>query len=307
MTPRPPYAAALLFTALVLFFVDFDSNYRWRLLKPLFDPAHALYFGAVAIALVHWQPALRTLSFWRQLIAITLIAGSAGAFIELAQAPTSRSASLADIGRDLLGALAALVCFSPRRADIGRLPRQTLTIFAVAALLLVCYPAARDLLDAAIAAARFPVLADFSTPFEADRWNRGVVVPSPAGDTSSALCVQLTTERYSGATMDRLNGDWRGYRLLHLRLYNEGPAPLPVTLKVFDLRHAASQGDYHDRYNRVYQLAAGWNTVEVPLAEIERAPRRRAMDLRRIAELSIFTVDLDAPRRLCIDDVRLTR
>jgi hypothetical protein len=62
---------------------------------------------------------------------------------------------------------------------------------------------------------------------------------------------------------------------------------------------------YDDRFNRLFVITTGWNDLEIPMSEIASAPRGRTMDLTRIEGLSFFTVDLERPRTIFIDQVEL--
>ena len=49
----------------------------------------------------------------------------------------------------------------------------------------------------------------------------------------------------------------------------------------------------------------GRRRVRIALSDVVAAPRGRKMDLRGISFLQLFTVHLDSPRTLYLDNIRL--
>ncbi|MBE0618205.1 MAG: hypothetical protein IH608_09810 [Proteobacteria bacterium] len=174
-----------------------------------------------------------------------------------------------------------------------------------------CLPLARALTDEVSARRHFPVLADFEDARELERWT-GVACFEQSSDVARAgtqsLRVRLGTEHYSGVALHYFPGDWRGFRALRLSLYRPDDDPLLVLVcRIHDAAHRERGQAYADRFNRRIHLAAGWNDVEIPLAEIRDAPRGREMDLGRIEGVGLFAVALPEPRVVYLDDVHLVR
>ena len=93
---------------------------------------------------------------------------------------------------------------------------------------------------------------------------------------------------------------------MEMSLYNPDDTILPLTVSIRDHEHFRRGGAYQDRFNGRYFIAPGWNDLRIPIAEIRAAPAERALDLAGLSELVIFTVDLEHPRLLYLDRVRLS-
>ena len=301
-------AASLLALAVGTFYL-FNSGPDYsavRSSKEVWNLGHIGYF-ALLIFLLARIPPLQRQPLWRQWLGLLLFSLLLGAGIELLQYGTTRSPDLGDISRDMAGALLALA-FHPR---LSRFKTCSYRSIARALALLVLFihllPLTFALLDEMIARQQFPVLGDFSTPFELWRWDGGAdrrVVDLEAG---RALEVGLKTTRYSGAGLAYFPADWRGYQTLNLVFYNPDDKPLRITLRVHDRRHEQGPRAYatNDRFNRAYLLAKGWNKISVSLKQIEHAPRGRLMDLSQISDVSFFTTRLRQPRVIYLEKIYL--
>jgi hypothetical protein len=87
-----------------------------------------------------------------------------------------------------------------------------------------------------------------------------------------------------------------------LTAYSNRPEPLPLTLRIHDAVH---NGQYEDRFNRQIVLTPGRNRIEIPLADLRAAPRRREMDLRHISGIGIFAYRLTDPVVIYLGPIRL--
>ncbi len=72
-----------------------------------------------------------------------------------------------------------------------------------------------------------------------------------------------------------------------------------------DWKHRGKDQNYANRFNGQAVLASGWNTITVPMKEIENGPKNRHMDLAHIRELGFFVVEQSYARVLYFDDVEL--
>jgi hypothetical protein len=172
-------------------------------------------------------------------------------------------------------------------------------------VMIVFYEPVITLWDMSQASRQFPVLSDFETPFEARRWSSGEIDRTVARQGRASLRVLMGTEKYAGTTLKRSFGDWRGYGTFAFSLYNPDPNPLHITVSIRDEEHWRHGGEYHDRFNRGFTMKRGWNEVHIAVVEIENAPATRPLDLGRLTEVVIFTVDPPAPRVMYLDHVRL--
>jgi VanZ family protein len=292
----------------VLLFLGGPEYYSSRSFKHSWDIGHIVYFALLAGLLIR-QRFVSQMSVARQWTAILVITLVAGVSIEFLQYGTARTPDPGDVLRDLTGSLLALV-FGAGKPEIKPVIRRRSLQFAVLVLLLVqLVPLARSLIDEAIAIRQFPLLSDFDTPFEIDRWGGSAglsMVSMPAISDSKLLRLSLTTARYSGATLDYFDGNWTSGRTLQIRLYNPDTNPLQITCRIHDLQHTDGTQEYQDRYNRTFLLAPGWTQLEIDLKEVKQSPADRRMDMSRIHGLGIFVISLPENRLLYLDTVRLS-
>lgn len=292
-----------LLAALPLFFVSWGQGLA-NPLRQLDDVAHLGYFAMLAWALTLLPPVARRpqpLRFGLPL-AVVLVAGGA---IELIQPRFGRTASWGDLGLDLLGGLLGLLFLAAGRGGLNRrlLIGSRLGILALAGLILA-KPAA-TLCDMELAARQFPVLDDFESRLQAGRWTHGTIDHTLARHGQASLRVPLGTTLYSGTTLTRCFGDWRGYSAFALSIHNPGPGSLRLTISIRDQKDELHGCRYHDRFNRSFLLKPGWNDLRIPMAEIKKAPTHRNLDLAHLREVAIFATRLPAPRVIHLDDLRL--
>ena len=291
---------ALLLGVVPLFFIDLN---RWigDIPAELHAFAHVGFFGLLALVLMR-LPRLRALRFWPRAGWILLIVLLMGIVIELVQVLFGRSAGLRDLWQNAVGAAAAVALYAPAG-------RQRGWLVGVAAALVVFELAGPGigLWDRAMARSQFPVLGEFDSRFEHRRWASGVPDAAVARTGARSLRLDLEPGRYAGTTLQRSFGDWSGYAYLEMSLYNPDEQTLPITVSIRDHEHFRRGGAYEDRYNGEFIVQRGWNDLRIPLSEVRDAPAERTLDLADLREVVIFTVDLQYPRVLYLDRVRLRR
>jgi hypothetical protein len=304
---RTPIIVIALIVGTILLFRGGPGYDSARSFKYAWDIGHIIYFALAAWLLSGWMPIARQslVLQWVAILCVTLIAG---VLIEILQLSVQRDVDINDVLRDLTGAVLVL-SFGPARAkNRSRQWQIVLQCTATGMLLVQLWPLATSLLDEAIARARFPVLADFETPFEIDRWRGapGLSVESrPLAPAGRALKIPLSTERYSGAGLFYFEGDWKGFHSLEMSVYNPAAEPLWVTFRIHDRQHLQAGYQYEDRFNRRVLLGTGWNHIEFGLDKVASAPAHRNMDLGQIRGLGVFSSSLREPRVIYLDDIRL--
>ncbi len=296
----------LLFGTVFLFYSGPDYSAA-RSIKELWNLGHIGYF-ALLIWLLGHIPAIRRAPRWRQWSGLLLLSFVLGVGIEILQYGASRDPDMGDVSRDMAGAL-LMLAFYPSLSNF-RQRRHRLALRSLALLVLVIHlaPISIALLDEAIARHQFPLLSNFETPFEIDRWNGNAHLSvADLPDGSRALRIELGTTPYSGAGMAYLPVDWRGYETLSLLFYNPDQRALGITLRVHDRQHEQGAQAYamQDRFNRRFVLKPGWNKINVALAQIRHAPRGRLMDLSQIRNVSFFATRLPYPRELYLERIYL--
>ena len=66
-------------------------------------------------------------------------------------------------------------------------------------------------------------------------------------------------------------------------------------LRIDDQQHNQA---YSDRFNRSLTLMPGRNRIKIPLSRVVQAPAGRDMDIKHIAGLALFAVDVEDVIRL---------
>jgi hypothetical protein len=213
-----------------------------------------------------------------------------------------------DLANDVLGSATAIVFLSPARFEMQKLALRGAQVAAVSLVVLQSLPLARIVIDNGIAWKQFPVLSDLETPFEITRWTSRSAISVDheiARKGRASLRVPLTTEEYSGASLQYFVSNWEGYATLRLSIYSESGDPSVVTISVCDEQHVRTGRAHSDRFNGRFTLRPGWNDIDVPLAQIRNAPATRTLDLRSVREVSVIASSLPAPRVIHVDNVHL--
>ena len=70
-------------------------------------------------------------------------------------------------------------------------------------------------------------------------------------------------------------------------IVNPETVPMDLTLRIDDADYD-HELDQHDRYNRSFSFLPGTNQIEIPLSDIEAAPRDRRFDLARVQRLLVY-------------------
>ncbi len=294
----------------VLLFAGGPDYYSPRSLKHLWDIGHIVFFYAFAtLILLDWSQN-KKMSFSRQCIAIVLIALILGILIELVQAGTTRTTDLLDVTRNLLGTFVA-ISFSPQAyITLQKSYQRTFQTLTVGMVIFAIIPFAKAAADEWLAQKQLPVLSDFETPFEIDRWSGNSersIEDEVYFHGKSSMKVVLNTSEYSGTSLKYFPGNWLNYRYLHLNIFNPGKEPLKIAFRIHDRRHTRGDQAYDDRFNKNYVLLNGWNQIEIRLEQVENAPKERKLDLGNVQELGIFAHRLPHPRVIFIDRVSLER
>lgn len=271
----------------------------------LYNAGHAAVFGAIAwivLALLSRRRPAATIQSLDFLAAFTLSV-MLGILVELIQSVIGRDAEVADVLTDAAGAGFVLCSLAARRGRTARRHTGSAWLWAgaAAAALFVAVPLA----VAGAAYLRreeiFPALLRFAGPLDL-YFVRGVgiamhIEPVPAAwrsaDARGALRVLLSQDDTPGLHLVEPAPDWRGYRLLSIAVINPGDATLHLVVRVHDRQH---NQQVTDRFKRLYVIPAHQRTrIEIPVRDIENAPRGRRMDMSHIAGIVIFDPDRPAP------------
>lgn len=297
---------AVLASLSVALFVGGPKPDSARSLQRFWDLGHIVYFALIPVVLFR---AYRISGKFGFQVALTLaLAVLGGALIELVQTLFQRSADMGDVARDAIGAMAGLFFLMPERRSVSKIFLRLLQAATLVLIAIQVLPVLVALADEAAARRRFPVLADFETPFETGRWsgNAAFAIDRRVRRNGEAsLRVELNTSKYSGVFLDYFPEDWREFRTLQFSIFNASPQELSIICRIHDRAHTQGVQHFEDRFNRAFSLPPGWATVAVDLAEVASAPAQRRMDMGHVRGLGLFAIELPEPRVVHIDDVRL--
>lgn len=247
---------------------------------PLFDaaldflhlPGFAVAGGVAALVVQALLP--RAAAPFCALLAVAVCALS-GAALELLQAGTTRTASLGDLGNDLLGAAAGVAVATSVMLRTPGGVRTTLRALSLASLVSVlafgALPLSRQLEARRARAAWHPVLFEPGVPLSrcflfADGVRMDFVpagLPEGAGTAmQTALRVSFASGKFSALGVHGFHPDWSGYADLCFPYWLEGGRELPAKLVVEDDR---GRGGRSGRQDTRLLLQPGPGRVCVPI------------------------------------------
>ena len=295
----------------VLLFWGGPGAYSSRCFQQAWNLGHFLLFAILTYLGLKLSKTVSSWPFLRQVAVLLTAVFLISLPIEFTQMGLDgRSPDVFDILRNMVGCLFTVVFFSPSRKKTDPTILRFFKIGVVTALMLFAVPLAFAITDEVIAADQFPVLSDFETPLERMRWTGGadhIVVSERARSGSHSLKIFLRTTQYSGVALDYFPRDWRNYRTLAFGIFNPSDIPLKLVCRIHDEIHYPSGGDYEDRFNRALLAHQGWNDFEISLADVMNAPKGRKMDMTRIQNFGIFSVQLPKEKVIYLDYLRLVK
>jgi hypothetical protein len=291
----------------VLLFLKGPGYHSPRSFIAAWQLGHILAFSVWSYLLLTWNPVRVAFPAhqWGIVILFCLVAGGVTEGIQLL---LGGDASLGDLLRDGVGGIITLSWFASPEKILSREFRLTLRGLSVSFLLVACLPLMVSMIDEGIALAQFPLLSDFETPFEKNRWKSDgftSVDPSVVRHGKVSLRVDLNTSLYSGIGLVYFPRDWKGYSFLLLEVFNSSSKEFDIICRIHDRQHEEGEQRYEDRFNQGFLLRPGWNNLRIDLNDVANAPIGRKMDLRKIELVGLFAVRLPEPRTIFVDYVRL--
>ena len=291
-----------------LFFVDNSEIVPTRSFKIAWNLGHIVFFATASFLLLKhvsfFQKATQAQQFY-WIVGICLVAG---VLIESVQFFIGRQAGWQDILRNILGGLAALAFFPRPKSNPGQLLGFKFKLIITALLCIQLMPLLITLVDEQMARSNFPMLADFESTLELGRWTSSGQITldktfTAHGDFSARI--ELTTNRYSGASLNFLPSNWKSFKHLKFSVYLPNNSPLSITTRIHDQQHEQVGYLYNDRFHKKTQLRPGWNHMTINLADVISAPKTRPMAIESIANFRIFTSNLKQFRVIYLDNLRL--
>lgn len=301
---------ALFITCLTFLFVNGPTWHSPLSYQKAWDLGHILLFFIGGILLLTDFRRYFKDTFWGHSLAVVVFSLVLGLLTELIQGHFHRDPDLGDLFRDLLGGCAAVVFRSPSRHDLPGRQAISFKVVLILLVLLETVPLTRALADEWIARMQFPLLCDFETPFEANRWYSAWDLPlekNIARHGDQSLQVQFAAAPYSAVSMRFFPGDWSDYTDFCFSVYNNRQDTLSLTLRINDRIYYSAGQNYDDRFNRILRLAPGWNDFIIPISGIINAPRSRKMDVKNIELICFYAINLTASRTIYFDYLHLSR
>lgn len=301
----------LLTVSCAMLFFGSGDYYPQRSFREFWNLGHVGIFFLLTYLLLHNSKKFWKFSFYLQFISAVIVALLLGILIEWLQPYFGRSASVRDVVLDLTGAMLAVALLSPAGMKLAKLKRYSIRIAVIMVFMIQTYGLFRALTDESIARWQFPVLSNFVTPLELDRWEGDLPLAIEYGvvkQGKASLKVSLSTELYAGASLQYLYPNWEGYTKLLISVYSILMTPVELEIRVQDLQHVANGFPYYDRYNGEFTMKPGWNNYVIPIETIIHAPRTRVMDIQAMNEIIVFSPrKLHRPGVMYIDEVRLAK
>jgi VanZ family protein len=291
-----------------LFFVDYSDIVPTRSFKIAWNFGHIVFFSIAIFLLLKHAPFLQQATQARQFYWVVGICLVAGVLIESIQFFIGRQASWQDILRNILGGLTALAFFPRPKSNPVQLLGFKFKVIITTLLCIQLLPLLITLADEQIARNNFPLLADFESTLELSRWASNGRITLDKNFTAHGVFsarVELTTDQYSGASLNFLPSNWKNFERLLFSLYLPDNSSLSITTRIHDQQHEKDGYLYNDRFQQRTRLKPGWNHIIINLTDVIRAPKTRRMAIESIANIRIFTRNLKQARVIYLDHLRL--
>lgn len=268
---------------------------RWA--SELTNAAHAPAFAGVTAALIMF---LRQITNGRggvfhQYIFAVVVALLLGMLVEILQSMTGRDASIADLGRDALGAIAVtgfLVAID-RRVRVLSARKRVRSIGLLVGIVCTTIIMAPVVATGAAYLQRhrhFPTLVDFSNTlstfflgvYSAVTVRRETIPDSLSKDARAAigLHARIVSDSGWGLALWEPMPDWRGYDSLNVDLAN--PTDFPLFLRVH-IRDRSQKDDRRAGYLGAIEVSPHSRQVrEIDLHDLVTAEGVKQVDLSRI-------------------------
>jgi VanZ family protein len=298
---RTSYLLLLFVVASLLLFIPLPipPTYAGRTIE---NAGHTPLFFIVTLAILFMLRDRPRFAGWRLYVAAGAIGIGLGFLSEVVQRPLARDASWEDVGADAIGSICALAAYAlfDRYGGVRRWHRVLAGVVAASCLIVYLSPIYTMTRAYLHRNGQFPVIASFHSRIEL-YWTMSIGVYRDI--VNDALEVIFVARETPGIGFHEPIPDWTGYGWLVLDVENPANEPLKLGVRVHDKSH---NWQYHDRFNREFDLPAGQRrSIRISLDEIRRGPRNRPMDMTRISNISLFRGANTGSRHLRIHTIRL--
>ncbi len=305
----------VLLAALVIFL---EIPERTRFWFEFFTAGHTVVFGLCALACLKLSLVLASDRFRFRLthyLTAFLLALFLGAATEIIQPFVGRDGALADLVRDILGAVAFLfvaMTFDKQLSwdfRTGRWLRYAVRILSPILILLIFWPAIKWGGAYIYRDRQMPVVMDFDSSVmrlftRVANARLDVVTPPDTwlGVTERVAELTLYPGIYPGLTLRELSPDWSKFTELNFAIFSERADTLTIEFRVNDRSHNEK---YSDRFNTLLKVAPGENRFVFPLDRIGKTASGRMMDLTNMGTIVFFAHRPVDSVKLLISNVRL--
>ncbi|MCH2159989.1 MAG: hypothetical protein MK096_14570 [Oleiphilaceae bacterium] len=278
-----------------------NQNLFWG---PLHDSAHTYILFFLTLLLSHLA---RAKDSGLKLIQVGGFCFIIGIAIELSQPFFQRSASFIDIYYNFIGICSAiLIIVSTQRTFKKKIIVRFFALFLLFSAMFVPAHGAYTLYQRQ---AELPSLLNFEHAWQMRLYRPGdkaslSLVSKPKGwdNPSTTLKVDFATTTYPGFSVPHIHGDWSDFNQFRIDIFSKSDTPQKLTLRIHDKTH---NHEYVDRFNRSFEIQKGVNKISIPLSEISEAPQGRAMDMKHIQSLALFSAKPEQGFSLYFDNLRL--
>ena len=285
-----------------------------------YDTGHVLIFGiGVMMALTMARAFFGLLRKRWQYGASCLLTFALGLVVEIWQSTHGRTAEWIDVYSDAVGILAFAAIYAMLDKRIanprtGFLRRGRLAMVAAAILICGLIPYLQVVDFYRVRYQLFPRLVDYEEPWYPNFYSEqsadfSVVDyppdwPSEERQLGKVARLKLANaKKYPGFVFREPYSNWSGHQALEIDVLYAELEARPFVFRVHDIGH---NDEYDDRFNTVFTLQPGYQTLRFTTNEIQQTPSGRLMDLSRIESFALFTFDLDKEATLFLGDMRLT-
>lgn len=286
----------------LLFFGD-PARFHLRLLPYIWDLGHIALFAAISWLIISKWDRLSEVSDYKILPITLIVVVSVSIPIEWLQGVYDRENSLLDVMRNFIGASTAIAFRSNGFDERRSIVRVILQILVSCLLFISAYPLVTNSIDSINSYRSFPVLSDFESPLQLNRWNGNQLrINQPESDSNHVMEALFTTEKYSSVNLEEFPGNWVGFSHLRFKIFNPNTITYSIYLAISDLYHANNNWDYHDRFNQIIYLEPGWNDIVVDLEKVRLQPKKRNIDMSKIDKIAFITNRLKVDMKFYFDD-----
>jgi len=283
------------------------GSHPTRLLEASWNWGHILLFALLTYYMLNYWPWLNKKNTALQITGIFAVSLLFGVAIEIFQfIVKSGTPDIADVVRDLLGS--ALIIVFLIKIEKSQAIALLMRLAVLALLMNELLPVAYAGWDEYQAEKQFPLLDDFECTLELSRW--GGISERRLSEKYSAhgnksMEVVLSTNKYSGVSLNYFPQDWSAYDSLCFSVYNPDSRPLKMICRIHDALHPGMGYRYKDRFHKELKLAQGWNHLRIALKEVRQAPESRETDMRQIRNFALFATRLPQRHTIYLDHIYL--